>query len=375
MVLLTIYFQLHQPFRLHPDSDKFLWDEENKKVFQKVAERNYIPATKMFTELIKAHPNFKITMSISGTLLEQDKLWNLGVIKALQELYNSGDNQVEFLDETYYHSLAGLFADKGEFREQVEMHRKLMKELFGISPTSFRNTELIYNNDIAAVVADGGYKSILCEYVEGMPYKNKVYRAKDRALLVIVRDPDLSNRIACGFDKAPLPHQYAEEISQIGDEILMIGFDYEHIGEHIGVDEGIFDYWRQIPEAIARYEGIKMANPSDIPQFFMRTDPPYLDITSTSSWADEEKDDSAWVGSDTQRDLVARIEAMENSVKECPDYLITNWRHLTTSDHPYYVTDRKTHEVFNPYSSPESAANVLNNKIKLLNSWVKKTSS
>ena len=190
MPLVTFYFQLHQPFRLHPEREKFLWDEKNRSVFLKVAEKCYLPATAMFTELVAAHPSFKITLGMSGTFLKQAELYRPELITLLRDLYAAGEKnrQVEYLDETYYHSLTSLFEDpnKTEFREQVSLHREMMKRLFGIFPTSFRNTELMYNNDIATVVADMGYQSILCEKRDDMFTKdeaaispNAVFRARN----------------------------------------------------------------------------------------------------------------------------------------------------------------------------------------------------
>ncbi|HLA05518.1 MAG TPA: hypothetical protein VJZ16_06020, partial [Syntrophales bacterium] len=199
MPLVTFYFQLHQPFRLHPDRDRFLWDEKNKDVFLKVADKCYLPAFSLFTELIADNPSFKITLSMSGTFLEQAELYNLQVIKSIQDLLDAGRKlqQVEILDETYFHSLAGLFADpdKQEFRDQVSLHRDKLRSMFGVFPTSFRNTELMYNNHIADVISDMGYLSILCEkrpdmFIQGdHPIsENTVFRAKGNRLIVIPRN-------------------------------------------------------------------------------------------------------------------------------------------------------------------------------------------
>ena len=152
MPLVTFYFQLHQPFRLHPDTSNFFWDESNQEIFSKVTKKCYLPATRMFTELIQENPSFKITLSMSGTFLEQAERFEPQVIRALQDLFDAGipNCQVEYLEETYYHSLTALFEDpnKTEFKSQVTLHRQKMKAVFGVRPTSFRNTELMYNNDI-----------------------------------------------------------------------------------------------------------------------------------------------------------------------------------------------------------------------------------
>jgi alpha-amylase len=253
MPIATFYFQLHQPFRLHPSREKFVWDELNKEVFEKVSHKCYLPATRMFTKLIEQYPNFKITFSMSGAFLEQAQMYKPEVITCLQELFNAGkkNNQVEFLEETYYHSLASLFGDphRQEFRDQIGLHRGKMEDLFGFKPASFRNTELMFNNDIAAVVADLGYKAMLCEKRNDMFGQkdgklispNAVFRAKTGNLIIIPRNRELSDDIAFRFPHTPvLAEVYARHIADIDGEAVLLGYDYEHIGEHIWEDKGIF---------------------------------------------------------------------------------------------------------------------------------------
>ena len=239
MPVATFYFQLHQPFRLYPDRDKFFWDDKNKEIFEKVSKKNYLPATKMFTDLVAHNPGFKITLSMSGTFLEQAQMYEPEVIWCLQQLLDAGKarNQVEFLGETYYHSLAGLFADpqRLEFREQVSLHRTIMAEIFGTAPTSLRNTELMYNNEIADVVADMGFKAMLCEKRDDMYgikngraiSPNAIFRAKGNNLIVIPRNRELSDDIAYRFPHTPVSaKQYAQNIAKIDGEAVLLGYDY-----------------------------------------------------------------------------------------------------------------------------------------------------
>ncbi|MCX7636067.1 MAG: glycoside hydrolase family 57 protein, partial [Syntrophales bacterium] len=368
MPLLTIYFQLHQPFRLHPERDKFLWDEENQRIFRKVAEKCYLPASRMFAELLAQYRSFKICMSMSGVFLEQAELYAPEVIRVLQDLYDAGrkGEQVEFLDETYYHSLASLFADprKREFREQVVLHRDKMRDIFGVFPTAFRNTELMYNNKIAETVADMGYKAILCEKRDDMftngesPISpNAVFRARGTGLIVLPRNRDLSDDIAFRFPHRPLsPKEYADYIGRIDGEAVLLGFDYEHIGEHIWEDKGIFAFWRQLPAALAEHPEIVMANPSEIAERFAATECPVIDIheLATSSWADTSRDTFGWLGNPTQYDLFQDIEKMEEDARRVGGEFLTKWRHLTTSDHVYFLHEQKgedhaVHAYFNPY--------------------------
>ncbi|HOO40927.1 MAG TPA: hypothetical protein PK653_05770, partial [Syntrophales bacterium] len=227
MPILTLYFQLHQPMRLHPDRDKFLWEEMNREIFLKVSDKCYLPALSMFNDLILENPDFKITLSMSGTFLEQAEKFKPDVIGLLRTLLEAGEknNQVEFLEETYYHSLSSLYEDsrKREFRDQVSLHRDKIRRLFGIFPTSFRNTELMYNNRIGEVVADMGYAAMLCEKRNDMFTQgnetispNAVFRAKDTNMLVLARNRELSDDIAFRFPHVPIsPEQYAGYISQV----------------------------------------------------------------------------------------------------------------------------------------------------------------
>lgn len=368
MPLLTIYFQLHQPFRLHPDRDKFLWEEKNREVFVKVADKCYLPATHLFTDLLHAYPEFKITMSMSGVFLEQAENYQPEVIKALQGLVDAGKErgQIEFLDETYYHSLTSLFKDpaKREFRDQVSLHRDKLRRLFGVFPTAFRNTELMYNNNIAAVVADMGYRTILCEkrndmfMNEDVPISpNAVFRARNLNLLVLPRHRELSDDVAFRFPHRPLTAEmYASFIAKIDGEAVLLGFDYEHMGEHIWEDKGIFTFWQNLPEALRRYPAIVMANPTEIADNFYDTPCPEVDIDglATSSWADATRDTFGWLGNITQYELFRDIEAMENDARRAGTEEMTRWRHLTTSDHVYFLhenvgEDHAVHAYFNPY--------------------------
>ena len=388
MPLVTFYFQLHQPFRLHPDIEKFLWDENNAEIFKKVAQKNYLPATKMFTEIIKENPQFKITFSMSGTFLEQAQLYQPEVIGALQELWDSGKDriQVEYLEETYYHSLTALFHDpqKKEFKDQVSLHRQKMKDIFGLKPTSFRNTELMFNNEVANVVADMGFKAILCEQrddmftpQDGKPISpNAVFRAKGRGarprdLIVLPRNRHLSDDIAFRFKEQRLtPQQYAEYIAKIDGEAVMLGYDYEHIGEHLWDDTGIFEFWKGLGRALAEHPGVVMANPTEIAERFKDVSCPVIDIhpLSTSSWADVERNTFGWLGNQTQYTLFRDIEDMESEARKAGGNLLNKWRHLTTSDHLYYLHEGKgadgtVHEYFSPYGSLATATYLLTRNI------------
>ena len=383
MPVVTFYFQLHQPFRLHPDRDEFLWDQNNREVFEKVAQKCYLPATQMFTELVSNYPGFKITLSMSGTFLDQAQLYKPEVIIHLQQLLDAGKarSQVEFLEETYYHSLVSLFDDppRQEFRDQVSLHKTKMKEVFGVTPTSFRNTELMYNNEIAAVVTDMGFKAMLCEKRDDMynvqntrPISpNAVFRAKGNNLIVIPRNRELSDDIAYRFPHTPISAQdYAWSIARIDGEAVLLGYDFEHIGEHIWEDKGIFAFWKALPQMLARWESIKMANPTEVAELFTGADCPAIDIhgLSTSSWADAARDTFGWLGNKTQQELFARIKNLQQKVTSAGGKTLTQWRHLTTSDELYCVhestgSDHAVHSYFSPYGSVGEAVRIITDKL------------
>jgi glycogen synthase len=386
MPLVTFYFQLHQPFRLHPSREKFLWDEVNGESFLRLSERCYLPALSMFTEILKKNPSFRMTLGLSGTFLEQAEMYRPEVVGALRELLNAGagKNQIECLDETYYHSLASLFSDpqKQEFRGQVSLHRDKMRTLFGVVPSSFRNTELIYNNDIADVVADMGYLSILAEgrdemvTTEGTPVESgRVFRSAGGRLTVLFRDRTLSETVTRRFLAEPVPPEvYASRIAAFGGDVLLLGFDFEHIGARIPADEGIFEFWRRLPEALTHQAAVEVVNPSLVAARFQDRPCPSLEVPkhAATAWADLERNTGGRLGNLTQYELFRDIEKLEEDAHAAGGDLLRHWRHLTTCDHLYYLYERD-HEglTLQGYSNPyeertEQATHVLTRKVDYL---------
>ena len=386
MPLVTFYFQFHQPFGLHPAREKFLWDEVNRETFLRFSELCYLPALGLFTEIIKKSPLFKITLGLTGTFLEQAELYRPEVVTALSELLDAGavNSQIECLDETYYHSLVSLYADpkKKEFRDQVSLHRDKLRILFGVVPSSFRNTELIYNNDIADVVADMGYLSVLAERrdemitAEGSPAEaGRVFRGAGDRLIVFLRNRPLSEAVTRLFpDHPPTPETYANRIAGSGGEVLLLGFDFEHLGAHIPADKGIFEFWRKLPEVLARLPGVEIANPSEIADRFMNRECPSLDVRrlTDTAWTDLEKNTCGWLGYRTQYELFRDIEKLEGDAQAAGGDLVRHWRYLTTCDHLYYLYDRRDdlpalHAYSNPYEErTEQATHILTRKVDYL---------
>ena len=392
MKYLTLYFQLHQPYRLHPSREKFYWDEVNREAFLRAADRCYLPALSMFAEIVKAHPRFKITLGLSGTFLEQAEQYRPEVIVALRELLDAGQgkDQVECLDETYYHSLAGLFSDprKQEFRDQVALHREKMRSLFGIRPASFRNTELIYNDETAHAVVDMGYATVLAERREDMfspegpiePSDTVLRGAGDR-LTVLIRNRRLSEDVTRRFDSSTLsPGDVAARIAAGEERYVLLGFDFEHIGEGLPAESGIFEFWRRLPEALAEHPDVQAANPSEAADVFRDAPLPGLEVRgrTATAWADLERDTLGWVGYLTQYELFRDIEKLEGDAQAAGGDLFKNWRTLTGCDHLFYLRERRgdlpaLHAYQNPYEeSIEQATHVLTRKIDYLEMVLKR---
>jgi glycogen synthase len=383
MPLVVFYFQLHQPFRLHPDGEKFLWEEKNRDLFIKASEKSYLPSIQMFTGLIQENPSFKITLGLSGTFLEQAEQYRPDVVGALQKLMDAGvkHSQVEMLDETYYHSLTSLFKDskKKEFRAQILLHREMIKRIFGIFPTAFHNTELIYNRGIANVAADMGYKAILRELrKETNPSKaenppaNAVLRTANSTMIVLTRNRELSDDIAFRFSQRPLtPDQYAKSLSETREDVVLLGYDMEHIGGDIGKDLGIFAFWKGLPEAMKPYEGIAAATPTEIAERFLDMECPVDDAAedATSSLAGFTCETFGWLTNSTQYELFRDIEKLEKDAIRVGGSLFKRWRQLTASDHLYFLheTTGEEHAVqtyLNPYGdSIDRPAHILTRKI------------
>jgi alpha-amylase/alpha-mannosidase (GH57 family) len=333
---------------------------------------------------------------MSGTFLEQASLYQPEVIRALQELLDAGrqNRQVEYLEETYYHSLVSLFSDpnKKEFKDQVSLHRQKMKELFGIKPQSFRNTDLIYNNDLANVVADMGFKAILCEWrddmftpQDGKPRSpNAVFRAmgrkgRTRDLILIARNRNLSEDMAYRFGHGNIaPGEYAEHIARIDGEAVLLGCDYEQIGEHLWAGTETLGFWKGLAGSLSDHPGIIMANPTEIAERFKKVPCPVLDIRALSSslWADTEKGTFGWLGTPTQYALFKDIEALEEEAHQAGGAFLNKWRHLTTSDHLYYVRegerpDHVVHKYFSPYETVGAATYLLTRNIDSLETAIR----
>ena len=369
MTNMCLYFQVHQPFRLKQNysifdigkNNDYFDDEKNKQVMQKIANKCYLPANKILLDLIKKYDGrFKVSFSITGTALEQFELYAPEVLESFKELAYTGC--VEFLSETYNHSLAFLY-DKEEFTKQVELHQEKIRDLFKARPIVFRNTELIYNNELAFYVEKMGYKAVLAEgadHVLGWKSPNFVYKPKTANIKLLLKNYRLSDDIAFRFSNKqwggyPLTaRKYANWIAPITGDSVNLFIDYETFGEHQWQDTGIFNFLKQLPyECFKRNIGFH--TPSDLVNIVPKDE---LDINNSISWADIERDLSAWTGNKMQNAALAELYRIKNQVFATNDKeLIKNWRKLTTSDHFYYMctkwfNDGDVHKYFNPYETP-----------------------
>ena len=370
---LALYFQAHQPNRLKPYTffdigrDPFYEDDElNRDVLHRVSDNCYIPANRLFTELAETHgEDFKLTYSLSGVFLEQLKHHRPDVLASFQDLVATG--RVELLCETYYHSLC-FRASGEEFARQVTKQKKTIEELFNITPTVFRHTELIYFNEIAAFVEDLGFEGMLAE---GVPWildgrsTNKLYQAPNvKTMKTMMRNNGLSDDVAFRFadpswEGYPLTSdRYAEWVAKSDGDVVGVFIDYETIGEHIGRDKGIFEFWRGLPAALKK-EGVAMTSPGEAVKKFEVAGE--YDAHEVTSWADSTKDISAWKSNAMQAEAKAKILSLEKAVKshENPE-LLHQWSKMQTSDHYYYMfnkggADGRVHDLFSPYPSPYDA--------------------
>ena len=357
MPSVCFYFQVHQPFRLKRYSffdigkDHFYEDDEkNKLILDKVSEKCYIKTNRKMLELINRHKGkFKVSYSISGACLEQFENHRPDVLQSFIDLAKTGC--VEFISETYYHSLSFIYS-KDEFRRQVEMHKEKIKTYFDQTPKVFRNTELIYNNEIAAFVEKMGYKAILCEGVDrylGKRSPNFLYQPAFR----------FSDR---GWTEWPLhADTFASWVHKVAGngEVVNLFMDYETFGEHQWEETGIFDFLDHLPKEILSHPDFDFKTISEAADQYKVRD--IYDVPDYTSWADAERDLSAWLSNPMEKEAAARIYKLEENVKKTgnPD-LMDVWGKMQTSDHFYYMctkfwSDGDVHKYFSPYDSPYDA--------------------
>jgi alpha-amylase len=376
MTSVCVYFQAHQPFRLKrfwPDDKsgffRYFDERSNREIFERVAQKCYVPTNKLLLNSLDEYKGeFRFSYSITGTLLEQCELWGKDVLESFRQMAETG--AVEFLDETFYHSLSSLFEDKGEFIEEIKEHREHMHDLLGVKPQVFRNTELLYNNTIAKIVSDLGYRAILTEgadHVLNGRSPNVLYKAKGSRLPIIFRNYKLSDDIGYRFSSRwwkeyPLTaEKWASWASGINEDCINIFMDYETFGEHQWKETGIFSFLQKFPGEVLK-TNLDFNTPLEIVEKYTPSTEIDIGDFSTISWADMERDTSAWLGNDMQRRCFEEIKLLEPFVRKTKDSeLLRIWKHFLTSDHYYYMCtkwlgDGDVHSYFSVHPTPFDAA-------------------
>ncbi|MGH7234145.1 MAG: glycoside hydrolase family 57 protein [Candidatus Saccharimonadales bacterium] len=379
MKSILLYMHVHQPYRLrhytifdsgvnHNYFDA-PWDtnENNKRVLLKVAEKSYLPTNERLLKLLKKYPNFKLSLSMSGVLLEQLEAWAPEALKSFQELTDTG--RVELVAETYHHTLA-FFYSRSEFEVQVSMHKDIIKRLFNQEPKVFRNTELAYNNELASWANDAGYKGILAEgwhEMLGWRSPNYLYKpVKTSDIKLLLKNYRLSDDIAFRFgdhDWSEWPLTADKFTHWLNEDqeasIVNLFMDYETFGEHQWQESGIFDFLEHLPK---QWLADKQHNFMTVSEAVEKIEVVgEIDCPSTITWADTERDLSAWLGNAMQQQAIESLYKLEQPMLGLNDWsIIDDWRKLQTSDHFYYMcikwfNDGDIHAYFSPYDSPYEA--------------------
>ncbi len=382
---IVLYLHVHQPYRVRHytifDSGNrhdyfnaaYEDDTSNERILKKVAEKSYIPTNRHLLELLEENPGFKLSLSITGTVIEQLERWSPEALQSFKDLVATG--RVEILAETYHHTLA-FFYSRSEFEMQVEMHRNKIQEIFGQTPRVFRNTELAYNNDLAYWADHAGYKGILAEGwdpVLDWRSPNYVYQpAYTDNIRLLMKNYKLSDDIAFRFGDSkwaeyPLTadkfsHWLSEDPDGTNFNLFM---DYETFGEHQWHESGIFGFLEHLPKEWLKTDDHSFMTVSEV--IDANESVGQVDMPQTVTWADTERDLSAWLGNSMQSTAIGSLYGLQQQILDTDDLaLIDDWRRLQTSDHFYYMctkwfNDGDIHAYFSPYATPyEGYMNFMN---------------
>ena len=371
---ICLYFQVHQPTRLRLyrffdiGKDSHYYDDfANRTILKRIAQKCYLPMNELLLEAVtKLKGKFKLAFSITGSALEQFDRYAPEVIESFRKLAETGC--VEFLGETYNHSLSSLVS-KPEFEHQVLKHKAAIEQYFGVTPKTFRNTELIYSDGIGAMVWDLGYKTVLTEgarHIMGWKSPNYVYNNDlNSSQKLLLRNYSLSDDVAFRFadrnwDGWPLTaEKFVEWLKGAEGEIVNLFMDYETFGEHQGAECGIFEFMRALPALVAKDKEIEFVTPQRAASKHKSVGD--LSVPQPISWADEERDTSAWLGNELQQDAFNKLYGQQEKLSILNDAALWNdFGRLTESDHLYYMctkffADGDVHKRFSPYETPYEA--------------------
>ena len=371
---ICLYFQVHQPTRLRLyrffdiGKDSHYYDDfANRTILKRIAKKCYLPMNELLLEAVKKNKGkFKLAFSITGSALEQFDRYAPEVIDSFRKLAETGC--VEFLCETYNHSLSSLVSQQ-EFEHQVNKHKSAIEQYFGVTPKTFRNTELIYSDAIGAAVYDLGFKTMLTEgarHIMGWRNPNYIYNNDLKSgLKLLLRNYGLSDDIAFrfsnrGWQEWPLTvEKFVDWLKAAEGEIVNLFMDYETFGEHQGAECGIFEFMRALPDAVAKDKELEFVTPERAAAKHKSVGD--LSVPQPISWADEERDTSAWLGNELQQDAFNKLYALQEKLSILNDAALWNdFGHLQESDHLYYMctkffSDGEVHKRFNPYDTPYEA--------------------
>lgn len=374
MTSICMYFEVHQPMRLNrfsvfnigSDADAFNYfnNKLNHEIFEKVAKKCYLPTNNLLLNLINEFDGkFRISFSLTGTFVEYCERFMPSVIDSFKKLFATG--AVDMIEETYFHSLSGLYDDLDEFEEQVMMHRQMIKRLFNYEPKVFRNTEAIYDNRIAKKIGEMGYKGIITEGTEkilGWRSPNYLYRPINSDIKVLLRNYSLSDDIGFRFSSRHWPgfpltaDKYAHWMSRCEGDLINLFIDYETFGEHQWTETGIFDFLSHLPNEALKHEQLDFVTVSEAVDRYQPVGE--IDVPWAISWADADRDVSTWLGNDMQFACFNELKDIGKKLKKRGDEELLNvWRRLQTSDHLYYVStkgleDGDVHAYFSHYDGP-----------------------
>jgi len=375
MPSVCFYFEVHQPMRLNrfsvfnigqnTDSFSTYFDRKlNKEIFEKVANKCYLPTNKLLLDLIHEFDGkFRMSFSLTGTFVEYCEQFLPSVLDSFKELFHTG--AVDLIEETYFHSLSSLFDELDEFEEQVKMHRQMIKRIFNYEPKVFRNTEAIYDNRIAKKIKELGYKGIITEGSErilGWRSPNFIYKPVNADIKVLLRNYKLSDDVGFRFSAHDWPgfpltaDKYAYWMSHCEGDVVNLFMDYETFGEHQWTETGIFDFIRHLPREVLRHKHLDFVTVSEAVDRYETVGK--IDAPWAISWADEDRDVSTWLGNDMQIACFNELRDIGRKLKKHDDKeLLHAWRLLQTSDHLYYVStkgleDGTVHAYFSPYDVP-----------------------
>ena len=381
MPSVCFYFQVHQPFRLRhytvfEESPRYFDEFKNASICRKVANKCYLPSNRLLLDVIRRFEGrFKISYSITGVVLEQFKKYCPEVMSTFDALAQTGC--VEFIGETYYHSLSFLYSSD-EFLAQINKHSELIQQLYGQTPRVFRNTELIYSNELAETIEKmDRFDAIITEgadHILGHRNSNFVYRPPNcERLKLLLKNYSLSDDIAFRFSNPdwkeyPLTaDKFAHWVNRANGngQCINLFMDYETFGEHQWEDTGIFSFMYHLPEQVLKHPDNSFMTPSEVIDTYEPVD--VVDVPRVISWADTERDLSAWLGNAMQSNALHEVYKFEKLIKQTQnEELLADWRRLQTSDHFYYMctkyfADGDVHKYFNPYESPyDSYINFMN---------------